>query len=259
LFYRVDYQLGVLIAGFIVGILFSRRTENADPHQVARLYYAVIATLLVLRTVAFFGSMLTHYQDFWNTAGGLAGDISSLLYGALFGLSARRKDARKLLTDPVILSALSMTLAFTFAIAGTAKAFSMTPMTEFFTQSGYSTTFLKFIVFAEVFGAIGLLLPWALAPALGGLTVDMFGAVVTHVRNGDPLNDSTGAIDLLIRLAVLGVLLILSSRRESQRTIRGAVLAVSTIGLVCLLFAVGGSVAMRHHTQPASISPGSHE
>ncbi len=52
-------------------------------------------------------------------------------------------------------------------------------MTEFFTQSGYSVTFLRFIVIAEIFGGIGLLLPWAFIPALAGLTIDMFGAVLT--------------------------------------------------------------------------------
>jgi hypothetical protein len=59
---------------------------------------------------------------------------------------------------------------------------------------------------AEIFGAIGLLLPWSLVPALIGLTVDMFGAVLTHIHNGDALNGSTGAIGLLIRLIAVGVL-----------------------------------------------------
>jgi hypothetical protein len=39
-----------------------------------------------------------------------------------------------------------MSIAFTFALAGIGKAFSVAPMTEFFTQSGYSVTFLKFFI-----------------------------------------------------------------------------------------------------------------
>ena len=39
-----------------------------------------------------------------------------------------------------------MGLAFTFALNGAGKALSMTSMTEFFTQSGYSVSFLKFII-----------------------------------------------------------------------------------------------------------------
>ena len=137
-----------------------------------------------------------------------------------------------------------MALAFTFAFAGIGKAFSMTPMTEFFTQSGYSVSFLKFIVMAEIFGAIGLLLPWAILPSLLGLSVDMLGAVLTHIHNGDPLNDSTGAIGMLIRLAVLGVLWDLSCR--TSKSIRNSLLGVGAVALICLLVAVGGASAMRH-------------
>jgi len=255
MYYRVDYQLAILLGGFIAGILCSRRVQKVPASQLARMYYAVIAILLVLRTVAFAGSMLTVRQNFWTTGGGILSDLSFILYGGLFGLATRRRDSRELLTDSEILSALCMTLAFTFAIAGIAKAFSMTPMTEFFSQSGYSVVFLKFIVFAEVFGAIGLLLPWAVVTALIGLTIDMFGAVVTHVHNGDPLNDSTGAICMLIRLAVLGVLWMLRPwLGDSEATVRSSMLTVGVVGVVCLLSAIGGSVVMRHLGSHAAIS-----
>jgi len=191
--------------------------------------------------------MLVSPQGFMTTVGGLAGDLLGLFFGILFGLAARRKDTRELLTDPSILGALCMALAFTFALAGVGKAFSMAPMTDFFTQSGYSVTFLKFIVIAEIFAGIGLLLPWAVVPALIGLTVDMFGAVLTHIHNGDPLNDSTGAIGALIRLFVVGVLWALSRRRgASSSSVRNSVLSVATVGVVCLLIAIGGSAAMHH-------------
>lgn len=247
MFYRVDYTMALLLGGFLLGMLFGRKTETIAAASLARRYYVIVATLLVLRTGIFAYTMVVGPQRFMSTMGGLAGDLLGFLFGALFGLAARRKDTREFLTDPSILGALCMALAFTFALAGVGKAFSMAPMTDFFNQSGYSVTFLKFIVLAEIFAGIGLLLPWAVVPALVGLTVDMFGAVLTHIHNGDPLNDSTGAIGMLIRLFAIGVLWVLSRRRgASSPTVRNSVLSVATVGVVCLLVAIGGSAAMRH-------------
>jgi hypothetical protein len=85
---------------------------------------------------------------------------------------------------------------------------------------------------AEIFGALGLLLPWAVLPSLHGLSVDMFGAVLTHIHNGDPLNDSTGAIGMLIRLAIVGALWALSRRtRALPHGIRNSILGVGAGGL----------------------------
>lgn len=247
MFYRVDYTMAVLLGGFLLGMLLGRKTEAVAATSLARRYYVIVATLLVLRTGIFAYTMLVSSRGFMTTVGGLAGDLLGLLFGVLFGLAARRKDTRAFLTDPSILGALCMALAFTFTLAGVGKAFSMTPMTDFFTQSGYSVSFLKFIVIAEIFAGIGLLLPWAVVPTLIGLTVDMFGAVLTHIHNGDPLNDSTGAIGMLIRLFAIGVLWTLSRRRGvSSPTVRNSVLSVSTVAVVCLLIAIGGSAAMRH-------------
>lgn len=255
MFYRVDYMLAVLAIGFLAGLLFAGQTAGIPSSRLAKGYYIAVAILLGLRTVAFTGSMLTVGHGWWATAGGLIGDILGLLFGALFGLALRRKDGREFLLDSKILAALCMGLAFTFALAGVGKAFSMTPMTEFFTQSGYSVPFLKFIVIAEIFGGLGLLLPWAFLPALVGLTVDMFGAVLTHVHNGDPLNDSSGAIGMLIRMAAVAVLWATRSRVERPSlNFRTSMLRVGVTGIVCLLVALSGSVAMRHSTARTAIA-----
>ncbi len=247
MFYRVDYTMAVLLAGFLIGLLVGTATEKVAATTLARRYYVAIAILLVLRTSIFGYAILISSQSVLTPVGGILGDLSSLLFGVLFGLAARRKDTRELLTDPSILGALCMALAFTFAIAGVGKAFSMAPMTDFFTQSGYSVTFLKFIVIAEVFAGIGLLLPWAVVPALIGLTVDMFGAVLTHIHNGDPLNDSTGAIGALVRLFAVGVLWTLSRQTgASSPSVRRSILSVATVGAGCLLIAIGGSAALHH-------------
>jgi len=258
MFYRVDDALAVLLLGFFAGVLFGSATKAITRSRLARGYYIAVAILLVLRTVAFAAGMLLSHSSFWNPVTGFLGDLLGFLFAASFGLALRRRDGREFLTDSLVLGALRMALAFTFAVAGIGKAFSMAPMADFFTQSGYSITFLKFIVIAEIFGAIGALLPWAVVPALLGLTVDMFGAVLTHIHNGDPLNDSTGAIGLLIRLTAVGVLWTLRARpRVPLTTLRNALVGVTAAVTACLLIAVGGSVAVRHLSRaiPALASP----
>jgi DoxX-like family len=244
MFYRVDYLVAVLLVGFFAGVLSSKALEGVATSRLGQRYYAAVAILSLLRAMLFVLAMLSSHSSFWSMFGGIVGDLLNLLFGFLFGLAARRKDAHTLLTTPSIFSALCMGLAFTFALAGLGKAFSMAPMTEFFTQSGYSVSFLKFIIIAEIFGAIGLLLPWAILPSLVGLSVDMFGAVLTHIHNGDPLNDSTGAIGMLIRLTAVGALWALGHR--TTKSIRSSVLGAGVVALVCLLAAMVGGPAMRH-------------
>jgi DoxX-like family len=246
--YRVDYAMAVLLAGFLAGAVFGGKLRNLASSRLARGYYMIVAIVLVLRTVAFAIGMLGGGgAGFSSWTARLFGDVLSILFGALFGLAVRRRDARDFLTDSSIFAALTMTLAFTFCVASLGKAFSLIPMTEFFTQSGYSVGFLKFIVIAETFGGLGLLLPWAVVPALIGLTVDMFGAVLTHIHNGDPLNDSTGAIGLLIRLVAVGALWSLRQQTdESPAGLRKSLLVVGGGTLACLLIAAAGSVAVRH-------------
>ena len=169
-------------------------------------------------------------------------------FGAAFGLATRRHAPRSWLSERPILEAFCLALAFTFALAGVGKGFSMLAMTDFFTQSGYSVAFLKFIVIAEIFGAMGLLLPWARIPAWFGLTIDMFGAVTTHIHNGDPLNDSTGAIGMLIRL-ILAAILFELQRGQPQRPERAfrAVFRAALGTVLCLFIAIPGAMAMRLH------------
>lgn len=255
--YRVDYMLAVQLAGFLAALIFSKRTADVATNRLAYGYYGTIAVLLVLRTSAYMGSIFLGGSS-WNVAGGIFGDLLGFLFGALFGLAARRKDAREFLTHPSILAALCMSLSFTFAIAAIGKMSALARMTEFFTQSGYSVAFLKFIVSAEILGAVGLLLPWAVWPALIGLCIDMFGAVVTHVHNGDSINDSTGAIALLMRLAALAVLLGLRPQaRRPLRSFRTSMALTAAVMAVCLGLALSGAATERARTQgiPAGAIP----
>ena len=251
MFFRVDYAMSVLLVGFVAGLLLSRATKNISASRLARAYYIAVFFVLLSRTVISVYAILIDRVSLWNTVGGFLGDVLALLFAALFGVAARRIDSREFLTDSSVLEALFMTLAFTFSLAGVGKMFSLTPMIEFFTQSGYSVTFLKFIIVAEIFGALGLLLPWTRALALCGLTVDMFGAVLTHIHNGDPLNDSTGAIGLLIRLIAVGSLWELHRRnKNSSSAVRSTMLVVTAVSTTCLLIALVGSFGVRHLGSP---------
>jgi hypothetical protein len=251
--YRVDYLLALLFLGFLAGLLARRSTNKIESSRLARAYYAAVVVLVVVRIAVYICSLFASNTSMLNTVGGAVGDVSGVLFGFLFGVAARRQNQRELLIDEHVLDALCMGLAFGFALAGVAKALAIAPLIEFFRQSGYSETFLKFIIAAEIFGALGLLLPWARIPALIGLTVDMFGAVLTHVHNGDPLNDSTGAIGLLIRLITLGVLWAWSRKEsDSGGRARSSIVAVAAASVVCLLVAAGGSAAVRHFSPPTA-------
>jgi uncharacterized membrane protein YphA (DoxX/SURF4 family) len=254
MFYRVDYALAVLLAGLVAGFLFSRAAAGIAPSRMARAYYVVVAILVVLVAGGYLASILTGRQV-WYFAGAFCGDLEWFWLGALFGLALRRSDARELLLHPSVLSAVTLSIAFMFVLLGVGKSFNMQPMTEFFTQSGYSVTFLKFIIMAEILGGLGLLLPWGFLPAWFGLTVDMFGAVLTHMHNGDSLNDSTDAVKMLSRLAVAGVLWAMRPQAaKSPRSARGSLVRVGAAMTLCLIIAAGGSIVMRsitRHSPPA--------
>src|ERR1700679_266139 len=183
--YRIDYTLGMMFVGLLVGALLSKSTVGIEPSILARKYYIVVAVVLSLQACILTCSRIGIHPPFLHYAAPLANDLGLVLFGALFGLAMRRGDRRQFLVDPYILGTLRMVLAFTFVCASFSKALTFAPLAAFFEQSGYSDEFLKFIIIAEVFIAIGLLLPWAFVPALIGLTIDMLGALVTHIHNGD--------------------------------------------------------------------------
>lgn len=258
MFYRVDYILAVMAVGFIAGAILSRTAECIAADRLARIYYAVIVALLALRTIAFTWTIIASPAGVMSSISGGIGDLLGIMFGAAFGLALRRRDARAFLTAPSLLEAFYLALAVTFVLAGIGKAFSLAPMTEFFHQSGYSIAFLKFIVIAEIFGAVGLLLPRARVPAWFGLTIDMFGAVLTHIHNGDPLNDSTGAIGMLIRLVAVAVLFELQTREpKSLPTVSRASFRAAGATVLCLCIAIAGGAALRHQntSAPATVAP----
>jgi uncharacterized membrane protein YphA (DoxX/SURF4 family) len=245
LFYRVDYLLAVMFVGLLAGFAFSRISSRFPAQQVARSYFFIVLALIGLRIVCFMGSV-TKPLTFWNTTGGAISDLGTLLFGALFCIAARRTDRTALLLEPAVFSALCISTASGFALAAIGKAFSMDWMIGFFHQSGYSTAFLKCIMITEVFAALAMLIPATVLPAVFALAVDMFGAVYTHIHNGDPLNDSTGAIGSLIHLAIIAALWMMQRRAKRESPRRIPFFALAAGGVLCLLIAVAGGILMRH-------------
>jgi uncharacterized membrane protein YphA (DoxX/SURF4 family) len=251
LFYRVDYLLAVTLVGFLIGLACSRRSAHLPPVRIARAYLGIVLALLGLHAAAITASVVQPHLDFWNVAVGVITNLRTLLFAALFGLALRRGDGRALLLDRATFSAICIATAFTFALSPIGKAFSMDWMINFFHHSGYSTAFLKCTMIIEVLGALALLIPSTVLPACIVLSIDMFGAIYTHIHNGDPIHDSTDAYRELLRLAAIAVLWTMhrwSARRDAP--LRIPLLGVAAGAIGCLLLSIAGGVLMRHIAHP---------
>lgn len=248
MYYRVDYNVALLLAGAIAAALASRRVAAVSPRRLARGYLAIIAAIVAIRVVVFVVTSSLGVTLLPPPVGALIGDAGTVLTGAIYGLGIvelARSGGSELLRAPEVRFALCLTTGVSFAVAGVAKAFGMEFMLGFFAQSGYSKSFLFFIMAIEVLGGMALLLPWrwVVVAAIAGLTVDMVGAIATHVHNGDPLDDSTGAIMALLRLVPLALLYV-----PPRWVAVGAA--------ACTALAIAGGAAARH---PAAPHPASSE
>ena len=237
----VPYLLLVLLGGLITGAVLAPLARSVSDSKLAGEYYRLTAPAERIprhQCSSDAGpsckALRKRRKDCWNIA------------WPLLRWHLRSRDTQKgsqhLLEQSPILAAIRMTVALTFVTAGIGKAFNMPFMTQFFTQPGYSVGFLNFIMIAEVLGAVGLLFPWASIPALLGFTIDMFGAVVTHVHNGDLLDDSTGAIAMLIRLAAIAALVMITPHGIFSRfSPRSRVVIATTTAVACLSIALAGN------------------
>lgn len=241
----VHYLVSLLLAGFLGGTILAPVVGPRSSLEIARAFYWVTAFLLVVSFTAAVCIMLGCSPKTFPIIAKIAGASLTMCFAGIFGIAVRWKGSPRILSQPEVLDAIRMTVALTFAIAGIGKAFNVPFMTQFFTESGYSVTFLHFIMLAEVLGAVGFLLPWAFAPALLGFTIDMFGAIATHVHNHDPLDDSAGAIAMLIRLAAISALLVAAPRgRFARYGARTRVLLFSSAAIVCMAMAITGSALL---------------
>jgi len=111
----------------------------------------------MLGAATFFGLAVLPATATWSRAGNIIGDGGNLLLGALFGAALGRTRRLDLLREPAVFDGLCLMTAYIFVTAGFVKALFMQGMSDFFTQSGYSLGFLKFIMTAEVLGGAALL------------------------------------------------------------------------------------------------------
>ena len=245
MFQGTAYLISVLLTGLLLGAVLVSLLRSRSDSEIARGFYWVTAFLLSVSFTVNICMMLGYSPKALPVAARIAGSLLSALFASIFGVAMRRTGPSHLLHQPEVLDAIRMTVALTFAIAGIGKAFNMPFMTQFFTQSGYSLTFLHFIMLSEVLGAVGFLLPWAFLPALLSFGIDMFGAIVTHVHNGDPLGDSAGAIGMLIRLVAIAALLVIAPRGSFARLgLRSRVIISSFGAAACLGVAIIGSALL---------------
>jgi uncharacterized membrane protein YphA (DoxX/SURF4 family) len=101
---------------------------------------------------------------------------------------------------------ISILTGNSFILATAGKAQHMNEMVSFFTTSGYAIWFLYFIMSAEAFGGLGVLLHFKLRTgplAAAGLALIMLGAVYTHWHNNDPFSDSYAAVGQFINLSLM--------------------------------------------------------
>jgi uncharacterized membrane protein YphA (DoxX/SURF4 family) len=258
LFYRVDYILALITTGLLLGLFFGRRAALIDAARLARIYYSTVIVLLSVSAVTLLGRVIlpTHSSFAW--IGKTGSDLGSVVFGSLFGLSLRRTDRLELLRQPAVFAALCLSGGYGFIINGFLSSVSIQSMVEFFTQSGYTAGFQKFIMIIEVFGGIGLLVSWAAPIAAFGLSIDMFGSLATHIHNGDPLNDSTGAISQLIRLTTIALIWAIRPTAPAPLgPVRKRILAVGIAAVISAIIAFGGARILRHHA-PAQTPSSTH-
>lgn len=243
MFQGVAYLVSVLLAGLLIGAILEPVVRSRSNSEIARAFYWLTACLLILSFTANVSMILGYSPKAIPIVAKVGGTFLTGCFAAIFGIAIRRKLSSRLLEQPEILDAIRMAVALTFAIAGIGKAFNMPFMTQFFTGSGYPVTFLHFIMLAEVLGGVGFLLPWAFLPALLGFTIDMFGAIVTHIHNQDPLDDSVGAIGMLVRLAAITALVVVAPRGGFARFhTRARIVIATSATIACLAVAILGSV-----------------
>ncbi|WP_054375203.1 DoxX family protein [Rhodococcus rhodochrous] len=105
-----------------------------------------------------------------------------------------------------IAGVLAGILAVTFSAIGAAKVAAIASMRERAAHLGFDIGTYRRIGVVELAGALGLLAGWVIpgigAAAAGGLMLLLAGAVVTHARSGDTVEDMYPALILGAAAAV---------------------------------------------------------
>jgi hypothetical protein len=243
MFFRVDYVLAVIAIGAIAGFVAIRRAHVVEPRRFARGYLIAVAALSAVQI----SLDLVRYGGLAAIPAELTGalrDLGPLSLGVFYGVALaapRSEGAAEVVDAPDTRFALCLATAVGFARTGVGKVVHLDGMLGFFAESGYSRSFLMVVIAGEVFAPLALVSPWRrlVMVATIALGIDMFGAIYTHVHNGDPLDDSTGAIAMLLRLGPIAVLHI--GRRWA---------AVAGGAAACCVVAIAGGTLVRRDPPP---------
>jgi hypothetical protein len=199
--------IGLIVLGGMLSIAVRPKVKLVD--RVA-LGYIILALLLGINVWVFYfsgiksGAVLS-LLSFVMSWGGMLGHI--VLGFLVVQIAAANNRSKKIVH--ATLWGISILTANSFIVATTGKAQHMDEMIAFFTASGYARWFLYFIMSAEAFGGLGILMHFKLRSgplATAGLAIIMLGAVYTHWHNHDPFSDSYAAVGQFINLSVMLIL-----------------------------------------------------
>ena len=199
--------IGLIILGGMLNIAIKPKIKLA--YSVA-IGYVILALLLGINVWLFYFAGIKNAKivttlSFIMDRGGM---LVHLVLGFLVVNIATDSDrVRKIIS--ATLWGISILTGNSFILATAGKAQHTNEMISFFATSGYATWFLYFIMSAEAFGALGVLLHFKLKTgplAAAGLAIIMLGAVYTHWHNNDPFSDSYAAIGQLINLFLMFLL-----------------------------------------------------
>lgn len=142
----------------------------------------------------------------------VATTASVVAAGGAMGLALLRR--RTLPTLPeALLPALGIHVVAMFFGFELGKLVHDAEMRHFFSQSGYSVSFMYFVMLVELSAAVGMCCTRSRPYAAGALAALMLGAIGTHLRNGDPWSDSLDAVRMT---CLLGAVLVLwAGRRDA--------------------------------------------
>jgi uncharacterized membrane protein YphA (DoxX/SURF4 family) len=242
----IEPLFALIVVGAVVAVAFARRLEQIPPDRLARAYLVGVTTLMAVRVAAYVAANVFGLREVRPASTGPY-DLTNLLVGGLYGLAvvrAQRGGFGDFFHAPDVQLALRVATGVAFVLAGLVNAFIMNAGgTDYFVQMGYTKTFHLFIMTAEVLGGVALLLPWRwlTVAAACGLGVDMFGALYTQARAGDPLD--AAAFAMLLRLTPLVAL-----------CVRGRWGVVGVGAVACAIAAIAGGTVL-HHPVPTSRPP----
>lgn len=144
---------------------------------------------------------------------GIAGaGVGMAMAGALALARNRAHPRSDLPLSPKVGHGLALYAALAFLAFEVGKLAHDNQMREFFLASGYPVAFMYVVMAAEIAGALGLLHVRTRLAAAGGLAMLMFGAIGTHLRNGDPFADALDALRMLLTVLSIAGLSLLAAR-----------------------------------------------